>query len=166
FRITRDETTVGTVDYMSPEQAQDSRSVDIRSDIYSLGCTSFHMLAGLAPFGKGTLPKRILQHMNASPPDVRKLNKSVPGYLVTIINRMLAKKPEDRYQTPADLLHDLEHPDKVVVPGKRGPATGKLERGTAGKKPFDPTPMIENTEIESDAAKSVPNLEFENEVKT
>ena len=166
FRITRDETTVGTVDYMSPEQARDSRSADIRSDIYSLGCTFFHMLAGLAPFGKGTLPERIIQHMKASPPDVRKLNTSVPEYLVAIINRMLAKKPDDRYQTAADLLHDLEHPDQVVVPDKRGPATGKIERGPARKKSFEPAQAMENTEIDSDSADSVAKQEFGNEVKT
>jgi eukaryotic-like serine/threonine-protein kinase len=166
FRITRDETTVGTVDYMSPEQARDSRSADIRSDIYSLGCTFFHMLAGLAPFGKGTLPERIIQHMKALPPDVRKVNKGVPGYLAAIINRMLAKKPDDRYQTPADLLYDLEHPDTVVVPGKRGPATGKFDRGTLRKNPLDPAQAIENMEIDSDSDESMPKQEFGNEVKT
>jgi serine/threonine-protein kinase len=139
FRVTRTETTVGTVDYMSPEQARDSRAADVRSDIYSLGCTFFHMLAGLAPFGKGTLPERILQHMKASPPDVRKLNRSVPGPLVAIINRMLAKKPDDRYQSPAELLRDLEHPDKVLLPSKRGPAA---------KKPLEPTLVVDTRGIE------------------
>src|ERR1019366_9258734 len=62
-RLTRDKTTVGTVDYMSPGQARDSRSADIRSDIYSLGCTFYHMLAGQAPFARGTLPERIVHHM-------------------------------------------------------------------------------------------------------
>jgi serine/threonine protein kinase len=148
FRITRDKTTVGTVDYMSPEQARDSRSADIRSDIYSLGCTFYHMLAGLAPFGKGTLPERIIQHMKTAPPDVRKLNKSVPEYLVAIINRMLAKKPDDRYQNPTTLLHDLENPDTVAVTGKRVPATGKLERGPARKQTIDPTMVIDKKEYD------------------
>jgi serine/threonine protein kinase len=128
FRITRDKSTVGTVDYMSPEQARDSRSADIRSDIYSLGCTFYHMLAGQAPFARGTLPERIVKHMQAAPPDVRLLNAGVPESLAAIIDRMLAKKPADRYQTPAELLHDLEHLDAVVVPIKRAPVVGKLER--------------------------------------
>ncbi len=149
FRITKDKTTVGTVDYMSPEQARDSRSADIRSDIYSLGCTFYHMLAGLAPFARGTLPERIIQHMKSAPPDVRKLNKSVPEPLVAIIERMLAKKPDDRYQTPADLLNDLENPDKVGAPAKRGPAPGKLERGPARKLPVEPTQILEKKELDS-----------------
>ena len=125
FRLTKDKSTVGTVDYMSPEQATDSRAVDIRSDIYSLGCTFFHMLAGEAPFSKGSLPERIVQHMQQAPPDLRALNKKVPKSFVAIINRMLEKKPADRYQTPTELLHDLEHPDRVI--GSK-PAMGKLER--------------------------------------
>lgn len=138
FRITKDKTTVGTVDYMSPEQARDSRSADIRSDIYSLGCTFFHMLAGNAPFARGTMPERIVQHMQAPPPDVRRMNPEIPLAFMLIINRMLAKKPEDRYQTPAELLQDLEHPDQVVPIGKRAPAVGKLEADAPRKAPVEP----------------------------
>ncbi len=133
FRITRDKTTVGTVDYMSPEQARDSRSADIRSDIYSLGCTFYHMLAGNAPFARGTMPERIVQHMTASPPDARRLNPSIPAAFTLIVNRMLAKKPADRYQTPAELLDDLEHPEQVAPIGKRAPAVGKLDDGLPRK---------------------------------
>ena len=157
FRITRDKTTVGTVDYMSPEQARDSRSADIRSDIYSLGCTFYHMLAGQAPFARGTLPERIVQHMQSPPPDMRRIIKGVPEYLLAIIHRMLAKKPADRYQTPADLLKDLENPDGVAVSPNRAPITGKLERGLARKRPIAPTQVIESKQLdkESEEAKQV-----------
>ena len=150
FRITRDHTTVGTIDYMSPEQAYDSRSADIRSDIYSLGCTFYHMLAGTAPFARGTMPERLVQHMTAPPPDVRNLNKTVPEALVAVINRMLEKKPEDRYQTPADLLRDLERSDKDSVARKRTMAL-KPERGTAIRKPGEVTSVGKHKDTDASA---------------
>ncbi|MBI1914618.1 MAG: serine/threonine protein kinase [Planctomycetes bacterium] len=107
FRVTREGTTVGTVDYMSPEQGRDSRAADIRSDIYSLGCTLFHMLAGQAPFPEGGLTERLYKHMTEEPPDVRDLNPRVPEWLAKVLRRMLAKEPADRYQTPKELLKAL-----------------------------------------------------------
>ena len=142
FRITKDKTTVGTVDYMSPEQARDSRSADIRSDIYSLGCTFYHKLAGIAPFGKGTLPERIIQHMKTPAPDVRKHNKSIPEGIAAIIARMLAKKPDDRYQTPMELLQDLENPSSVV------PSKGKNGK----RKRIDMTQVIDNENLDDEIA--------------
>jgi serine/threonine protein kinase len=115
FRVTKAGTTVGTVDYMSPEQGRDSGAADIRSDIYSLGCTFFHMLAGQAPFNEGSLTERLYQHAETKPPDVRTFNPNIPPALVAILARMLEKKPEDRYQTPAELLRHLEFPEKVRV---------------------------------------------------
>jgi serine/threonine-protein kinase len=106
-RMTRSGTTVGTVDYMAPEQARDSRLADTRSDIYSLGCTLFHMLAGQAPFPDGGLTERLYKHAEAELPDVRQFNSKVPDALIAIMNRMLAKRPEDRYQTPGELLKEL-----------------------------------------------------------
>jgi serine/threonine protein kinase len=143
FRVTKDKMTVGTVDYMAPEQARDSRAADIRSDIYSLGCTFFHMLAGNAPFAQGSMPERIVQHMQAPPPDVRRMNQGIPAAYTVIINRMLAKKPADRYQTPAELLEDLEHPERVAPKSKRTPAVGKLEDGRPRKRPVEPTALVE-----------------------
>src|SRR5262249_6517682 len=77
-RRTRAGTTVGTVDYMAPEQAKNSDIADPRSDIYSLGCTLFHMLSGHAPFPEGSMVERMYKHLEAEPPDVRDLNDSVP----------------------------------------------------------------------------------------
>ena len=71
FRVTRAGTTVGTVDYISPEQARDSGVADIRSDLYSLGCTWYHLLAGNAPFPEGGFAERLHKHLNIEPPDVR-----------------------------------------------------------------------------------------------
>jgi len=111
FRVTRDGTTVGTVDYMSPEQARNSGLADIRSDIYSLGCTFYHMLAGQAPFAEGSLTERIYKHVETEPEDIRTLNPAVDLGLARILRRMLEKKPADRHQTPAELIGELEHPD-------------------------------------------------------
>src|SRR5262249_44016055 len=98
------------VDYISPEQARNSRSADIRSDIYSLGCTLYHMLAGKPPFFEGDLTERLLKHVEAEPEDVRVVNPRVPEGLSIVLQKMMAKKPEERYQTPAELLKDLERP--------------------------------------------------------
>ena len=111
-KVTRTGTTVGTVDYISPEQARSSRAADIRSDIYSLGCTLYHMLAGQPPFSGGDLTERLLKHVEAKPPDILQFNPQTPPGLVQILEKMLAKKPEDRYQTPDELLRDLTNPPK------------------------------------------------------
>jgi serine/threonine protein kinase len=108
FRVTRAGSTVGTVDYLSPEQARNSASADIRSDIYSLGCTLYHMLAGQPPFSEGGLGERILKHMQEEPPDIRRFNPQVSEELWALLQRMLAKEPEARYQTPGELLRALK----------------------------------------------------------
>src|SRR5262249_37166699 len=115
FRVTRAGTTVGTLDYLSPEQARDSSLADVRSDIYSLGCTFYHMLAGAPPFAEGGLGERIYKHLAVDPPDVRQFNPAVSDGLWAVLRRMLAKNPDLRYQTPAELLDALKHPSKEVA---------------------------------------------------
>jgi serine/threonine protein kinase len=107
IRLTRTGFMVGTIDYMAPEQARDSRAADGRSDIYSLGCTFYHMLAGRPPFSEGSLPERLLQRLDHTPPDIRQFNPQIPGDWVKIIDHMLAKNPKDRYQATEEILADL-----------------------------------------------------------
>mgnify|MGYP002631189564 CR=1 FL=1 len=107
--ITRAGTTVGTVDYMSPEQARDSKSADCRSDMYSLAATWYQMLVGKPLFPNGDLLNKITAHATTAPPDPRDIRPNIPESIVQIIHKMLEKKPARRYQTPAELIHDLEH---------------------------------------------------------
>jgi serine/threonine protein kinase len=134
-RVTRDGTTVGTVDYMAPEQARDSALADVRSDIYSLGCTLYHLLAGQPPFPEGGLGERILKHLQTEPPDVRDFNREVPAGLWDVLRRMLAKEPDDRYQTPAELLEAL---NRVDFSGPTLPAPGP-DKGPIVRRPAPDT---------------------------
>mgnify|MGYP001277320786 CR=1 FL=1 len=106
--ITRAGTTVGTVDYISPEQARDSKAADTRSDIYSLGCTWYHMLTGQPPFPGGSLTSKLKQHATSAVPDPRQLNDQVPESVTMVLFRMLAKEPEQRFKTPNHLIETLE----------------------------------------------------------
>jgi serine/threonine protein kinase len=143
FRVTREGSTVGSIDYMSPEQARDSRAADIRSDLYSLGCTLFHMLAGQAPFNQGSLTERIFQHIEAEPPDVREFNPETTPDLVRALRRLLAKDPDHRYQTPAELLEDLARGADPGPSARDGGSSDAIESGPATAPPSSSTLLIE-----------------------
>lgn len=100
-------TTIGTPDYISPEQARGERNLDVRSDIYSLGASVFHMLTGGTLF-TGSCSKVMRDHIDTEPPDIESLRKDIPKDLVRMMKRMTAKLPIDRYQTPDELIKDLE----------------------------------------------------------
>jgi hypothetical protein len=99
--------TLGTFDYISPEQARDPRAADVRSDLYSLGCTIFFMLAGRPPFAEGSMVQKLLQHQQDSPPAIDSLRPDVPKRLAAILGRLMEKDPDSRYQRPAVLVADL-----------------------------------------------------------
>lgn len=105
--VTQSGVTLGTFDYISPEQALDPRRADIRSDIYSLGCAFYHALTGRPPVPEGTAAKKLQAHQHDQPTDPRDLNPAVGDALAMVLARMMAKKPEQRYQTPAELAADL-----------------------------------------------------------
>ncbi len=105
-QLTRAGTTLGTPMYMSPEQIQEGR-VDIRSDLYSLGVTLFHMLAGRPPFTGETPLALAMQHVQAEPPNIAELRVDLPLSLVELINKLLAKDPEHRYSSPNEVLEAL-----------------------------------------------------------
>ncbi len=105
--LTASGVTLGTFDYISPEQARDPRAADVRSDLYSLGCTVYFLLTGRPPFPEGTVLQKLLQHQGDEPADPRTLREDLPDDLVAIVRKLMAKSPSARYQTPADLAAAL-----------------------------------------------------------
>ncbi|MEO2049861.1 MAG: serine/threonine-protein kinase, partial [Pirellulales bacterium] len=99
--------TLGTFDYISPEQARDPRNADVRSDLYSLGCTIYFMLTAEPPFPEGTVLQKLLQHQGDKPPDPKGLRPDLPESICTITKKLLSKNPADRYQKPLELSADL-----------------------------------------------------------
>jgi serine/threonine protein kinase/Tol biopolymer transport system component len=103
--------TMGTADYMAPEQTFDSHSVDIRADIYSLGCTLYKLLTGHAPFRGpkyATNMAKMMGHVQDPVPSVQQMRPDVPKELVEIVERMMAKQPEDRFAEPSDVATMLQ----------------------------------------------------------
>jgi predicted Ser/Thr protein kinase len=106
--VTQSGVTLGTFDYISPEQALDPRRADVRSDIYSLGCTFYHALTGRPPVPEGTAARKLRAHQSDEPLDPRELNPAIPDELAAVLARMMAKDPADRYQTPRELIAHLK----------------------------------------------------------
>jgi serine/threonine protein kinase/WD40 repeat protein len=105
--LTRAGAVLGTVDYMAPEQAMNSREADARSDIYSLGCTLYYTLVGRPPYRGGGALERLLRHRDAPIPSMRAERPDVPPELDDVLKCMLAKKPSDRYASMAELADAL-----------------------------------------------------------
>ncbi len=100
-------TIMGTPDYLSPEQSEDAHSVDIRSDLYSLGATFHFLLTGKPPFPEGTIDEKLKAHLKTEPERVDTLRPDVPPEIADIIAKLLKKGPQDRFQTPTDLIEAL-----------------------------------------------------------
>src|SRR5262245_34770668 len=96
---------LGTADYLSPEQAINSHDVDTRADVYSLGCTLYYMLTGQPPFASGTLHQKLIWHQMRAPDPIFSRRPDVPPQMAAILDKMLAKSVDARYQTPAELAH-------------------------------------------------------------
>jgi len=144
--LTRDNTVVGTPDYMSPEQAKNSKLVDARSDLYSLGCTLYFLLAGRPPFAEGSPIEKLLKHQLDSPPPLKSLRPDVPGAVVAVVSRLMARKPADRYpsaEVAAAALAPLSH-----YPQGAHPVPIRVRRGqslpapdTLPLRPVGPAPL-------------------------
>jgi|GEM_PF-3370431 len=121
--ITEPGSPLGTPYYISPEQAKGDRSADFRADVYSLGCTLFHMLAGQPPFKGGSGPEILVKHIHDPPPDIRPLMPGCPPEIPRLLGRMLDKSPDRRHGTYEELIGELkgiaEPSDEAPAPGHR-----------------------------------------------
>jgi serine/threonine protein kinase len=99
---------LGTPDYLAPEQALNAKGVDIRADVYSLGCTLYHLLAGRPPFPGATVTEKLLKHQLHEPEPVEQWCLGLPNGLSDVVRKRMAKKPEHRYQSPTDVATALE----------------------------------------------------------
>jgi serine/threonine-protein kinase len=160
--LTLEGAVMGTPDFLAPEQAIDAHSVDIRADIYSLGCTLYFLLTGQPPFVGGSLAQKLAWHLHAEPQPIEDLRRDVPPALAAVVRKMMAKKPGDRYATPAEVALALapftdQSPSGVVaalahpVPlatAETEPNPGELdsaktvegEAAAAGQGPTQPWP--------------------------
>lgn len=108
--LTNSGLVVGTLDYMAPEQAGSSISLDVRADLYSLGCTLFTLLAGRPPFSSNEFPTaadKVLAHRRTAPPRLKDLREDVPDVVATLVDKLLAKRPEDRLSSAKELAERL-----------------------------------------------------------
>jgi serine/threonine protein kinase len=121
-QLTQQGVLMGTADYMAPEQANDSRVADIRADIYSLGCTLYHLLTGRVPFPEGGTVDKIIKHAVEAPFPVGAMRRDLPIEVVRIVEKMMAKEVDKRFQSPGEVAAALA-PWSVATPRSTGPVT-------------------------------------------
>lgn len=149
--LTKPNTVMGTPDYLSPEQARNLHKTDIRSDLYSLGCSFYFLLSGRVPFPGGTAMEKLIRHGTEKPEPIETFRKDVPPEVSAILTKLMAKLPEDRYQEPSDLAAALE-PFSVS-----GPTPWERPR-PSGEMPLVPsvTPVSGEEAVPEELAGTVP----------
>ena len=136
--LTASGVTLGTFDYISPEQARDPRAADVRSDIYSLGCTLYFMLAAKPPFPDGSALQKLLRHNGVDPPDIRLFRPELPPGIGPLLGKMLAKRPVQRQQTAEELVLEIDRLardlglDIGAIPGDLTPASAGARSAWTG----------------------------------
>ncbi len=138
---------LGTVDYLAPEQGVDSHAVDARADVYSLGATFYYLMAGVPPFGEGTLVERARAHQKQALRPIRSIRPEIPAGLEAILLRMMAREPADRYPTAAAVVEALAPwtQQPVDPPAeKEMPTVRRAVRRAAAPPERPATPVPEN----------------------
>ncbi|CAN5768716.1 hypothetical protein BH23PLA1_BH23PLA1_07490 [soil metagenome] len=148
---------IGTPYYISPEQVRGSTDVDIRSDIYSLGATFYHMVTGRVPFSGDTptevMKKHVDKNVNFTPPD--HLNTRLSSGLGEVIETMMARNRDNRYRTPDDLILDLEallQGDRPIIAAQKTDALASLAEGEESDDEYDGESAVTEAEREEMAA--------------
>lgn len=170
-----DESVLGTADYLAPEQAIDSSTVDIRADIYGLGGTFYYMLTGFPPFPDGSIAQKLLWHQTKMPKDIRAYRPEVPEALAALVDKMMAKDLANRFQTPTELMEALtpwvqtpippppEHEMPQIslaamggVPGRAAPGSGApLNVGPGSNSLYTtPAPLAAGSPVPTVAVKA------------
>lgn len=141
--LTRDGQIMGTPDYLSPEQAKNSKTVDIRADLYSLGCTFYFLLSSKPPFYHAkTLPEVLLAHQMEDPPPLVEVREDLPLEVDAIVCKLMAKRPEDRFQTPRELA-------ELLAPYCTGGEEGRADSLASGGAPLS-TASLFLTDLEKE----------------
>ncbi|WP_428304688.1 serine/threonine-protein kinase [Lacipirellula sp.] len=132
--LENNENVLGTADYLAPEQALNSHKADARADIYSLGCTLYFLLTGHPPFPEGTISERLLKHQVEQAPSILKDRPDAPSILVSICNRMMAKRADERYQTANEVVEQLTEwlADRGIAVGDSGKRKDPSGSGAGG----------------------------------
>ena len=128
-----DENVLGTADYLAPEQALDSSSVDIRADLYALGGTFYFMLTGQPLFPDGSVAQKLLWHQSRVPQAIPTFRSDVPPPVVAMIEKLLMKIPQDRYQTPSELMAALGPWIQTPIPPPADDELPKLSIAASGR---------------------------------
>jgi eukaryotic-like serine/threonine-protein kinase len=147
-----DENVLGTADYLAPEQVDDSHTVDIRADIYSLGLTFYFLLTGRSPFGEGTTAQKLIWQKNRQPKAIGTLRADVPPEMVAIIDRMIAKDRGQRYQTPAEVAEALAPWTQEAIAPPSDREMPQLSLAATGG-----TPGMEPTQVSGQAPGTLPS---------
>jgi serine/threonine-protein kinase len=150
-QATRQGSMMGTPDYVAPEQIADASSVDIRADIYSLGCTLYHLLAGCVPFKGDDLRGKLRCHLADEPEAIERLRPDVPADVAALVRRMMCKDPADRPQMPREVA------DALTRLSATGPFDGSIAPSSASAQtdtiPPSIPPSLAPTEVEQRPAR-------------